>query len=48
MALNSRLASNISEQEFITIMKNLNLPYPKYIDKALPANQACGNLTRQV
>ena len=23
-------------------MQNLDLAYPKYIDKALPANQACG------
>ncbi len=46
-SLNSRLGSNKSEQDFIGIMQNLDLPYPKYIDEALPANQACGNLTRQ-
>jgi len=46
-SLNSRLGSNKSEQDFIGIMRNLNLPYPKYIDEALPANQACGSLTRQ-
>lgn len=28
--------------EFIEIMKNLNLPYPKQIDLALPANLVCG------
>ncbi|ENQ9584392.1 MBL fold metallo-hydrolase, partial [Acinetobacter baumannii] len=25
---------------------NLNLPYPKQIDKALPANQACGSISQ--
>ncbi len=47
MALNSRLNSTISEPKFIEIMQNLNLPYPKYIDKALPANQSCGSTSRQ-
>ena len=28
--------------QFIEIMKNLNLPYPKQIDRALPANMVCG------
>ncbi|MFX6641196.1 MBL fold metallo-hydrolase, partial [Acinetobacter baumannii] len=23
-----------------------NLPYPKQIDKALPANQACGSISQ--
>jgi len=46
-SLNSRLALSKSEQAFINIMQNLDLPYPKYIDEALPANQACGSLTRQ-
>lgn len=31
-----------SETEFIDIMKNLNLPYPKQIDIAVPANMVCG------
>lgn len=31
-----------TRDEFIKIMKNLNLPYPKQIDKALPANMVCG------
>lgn len=42
MALNPRLGQQKSCAEFIDIMSNLNLPYPKYIDAALPANQACG------
>lgn len=39
---NSRLGDQRSKQEFIDIMKNLNLPYPKKIDIALPANKVCG------
>lgn len=41
-ALNARLGGNKTEAEFIRIMANLNLPYPKHIDEALPANQGCG------
>ncbi|XP_045468662.1 persulfide dioxygenase ETHE1, mitochondrial [Harmonia axyridis] len=37
---NSRLTKNM--EEFIDIMNNLNLGYPKQIDKALPANKVCG------
>lgn len=39
---NARLGAGKSKNEFITLMHNLNLPYPKYIDEALPANRACG------
>ncbi|KAK5643346.1 hypothetical protein RI129_007191 [Pyrocoelia pectoralis] len=38
--LNPRLTKNL--QEFVKIMDNLNLPYPKMIDKAVPANKVCG------
>ena len=31
-----------SREEFIEIMTNLKLSYPKQIDKALPANRVCG------
>lgn len=31
-----------SEEEFKKIMENLNLPYPKMIDVAVPANLVCG------
>ena len=41
-SLNPRLGGAKSCEEFIEIMQNLNLPYPKYIEEALPANQACG------
>jgi sulfur dioxygenase len=39
---NPRLGGARSREEFIEIMKKLDLPYPKFIDQALPANQACG------
>lgn len=39
---NSRLGHGHSKQDFVEIMKNLDLPYPKKIDIALPANKACG------
>ena len=38
---NPRLASKTRE-EFITIMNNLNLPKPRLIDEAVPANRYCG------
>jgi len=31
-----------SKEQFIEIMNNLNLAYPKQIDRALPANKVCG------
>lgn len=31
-----------TKEEFIDIMKNLNLPYPKQIDVAVPSNMVCG------
>ncbi|KAL1418698.1 hypothetical protein MTO96_025732 [Rhipicephalus appendiculatus] len=31
-----------SKEEFVDIMNNLNLSYPKMIDKAVPANMVCG------
>ncbi|WP_455385338.1 MBL fold metallo-hydrolase [Acidihalobacter prosperus] len=40
-ALNPRLAGK-SKEEFVQIMNALDLPYPRRIDTALPANQACG------
>lgn len=40
---NSRLGQGRTKAEFITLMQqNLNLPYPKHIDVALPANKVCG------
>lgn len=39
---NPRLGNDKSEQEFIKIMNNLDLPYPRKIDFAVPGNEACG------
>lgn len=38
--LNPRLTKTLDE--FVNIMDNLNLPYPKQIDRAVPANRECG------
>ncbi len=38
---NPRLTGK-SREQFIEIMKNLNLPNPKLIDEAVPANRYCG------
>ncbi len=38
---NSRLAGK-TKAEFVEIMNNLNLPKPKLIDMAVPANRYCG------
>ncbi|XP_063223288.1 persulfide dioxygenase ETHE1, mitochondrial isoform X7 [Bacillus rossius redtenbacheri] len=37
---NPRLTKSL--EEFVKIMENLNLPYPKMIDVAVPANRVCG------
>lgn len=42
MHYNPRLAGK-SEAEYADIMNNLNLPDPKMMDVAVPANLACGN-----
>ena len=42
MAINPRLGAGKTRDEFISLMEQLDLPYPKYIHEALPANQACG------
>ncbi len=41
---NKRLGGGKSREDFIQIMSELKLAYPKYIDVALPANQACGKV----
>lgn len=40
--LNPRLGAGRSQSEFVAIMQNLNLPYPRKIDSSLPANKRCG------
>lgn len=44
MAKNPRVGGGKSRDAFIEIMRNLKLDYPKHIDEALPANEACGNV----
>ncbi|MGQ9427649.1 MBL fold metallo-hydrolase [Gilvimarinus sp. F26214L] len=39
---NARLGKQKSLEEFREIMTNLNLPYPKFIDYAVPGNRQCG------
>lgn len=42
IAKNTRLGGGRTREEFVALMNDLKLPYPKFIDQALPANQACG------
>jgi hypothetical protein len=44
-ARNPRLGDNKSVDEFVAIMAALNLPRPKKMDIAVPANRACGEMT---
>lgn len=44
---NPRLGASKSVDEFEGIMKGLNLPYPRKIDAALPANVHCGGAQTQ-
>jgi glyoxylase-like metal-dependent hydrolase (beta-lactamase superfamily II)/rhodanese-related sulfurtransferase len=39
---NPRLGGEVSESDFAGHMSNLNLPHPKKLDMALPANLRCG------
>jgi sulfur dioxygenase len=39
---NPRLGSGKTLEEFREIMAKLNLPYPKFIDHAVPGNRQCG------
>jgi sulfur dioxygenase len=41
-AHNPRIGGNADERDFVGFMENLNLPHPKQIDAALPANLRCG------
>jgi glyoxylase-like metal-dependent hydrolase (beta-lactamase superfamily II) len=42
IAKNARLGHGRSRDEFIALMQELKLDYPKHIARALPANQSCG------
>jgi sulfur dioxygenase len=42
MQRNPRLGDDRPLEAFVNIMGGMNLPYPKFIDFALPGNRACG------
>lgn len=39
---NPRLGADRTLEDFVELMANLNVPYPKFIDYAVPGNRACG------
>lgn len=39
---NPRLGNGRPLEEFVALMAGLNLPYPKFIDYAVPGNRQCG------
>lgn len=39
---NPRVGGGADERDFVGFMQNLNLPHPKQIDVAVPANMRCG------
>jgi len=39
---NPRVGNNRTERDFIALMTNLDLAYPKFIDHAVPGNKKCG------
>lgn len=39
---NPRLGGDRTLEEFVALMHDLDLPYPKFIDYAVPGNRACG------
>jgi hypothetical protein len=41
-ARNPRLGLDKSLEEFVLVMAQLKLPYPKKMDIAVPGNQLCG------
>jgi len=47
-ARNPRLGGGKSVDEFVAIMAGLNLPRPKKMDLAVPANRACGRVSERL
>ncbi len=41
-ARNPRIATGTSEAQFVKTMQSLDLPYPKFIEFAVPGNKLCG------
>jgi len=48
MSENPRLGQGKDRDEFIAIMNQLKLAYPRHIEQALPANQVCGQASAAV
>lgn len=42
IAGNARLGGGRTREDFVALMGELKLAYPRFMDRALPANQACG------
>lgn len=47
-ARNPRLGGGKTVEEFVAIMKDLDLPYPRKIDYAVPGNERCGECPENV
>jgi len=45
---NPRLGNDRSLEDFVRLMNEMDLPYPKFIDYALPGNRACGECPSDV
>lgn len=45
---NPRLGFGKSKAEFVEIMNRLDLPYPKFIDYAVPGNRQCGECPEDI
>ena len=40
--LRAQLLARRTREDFVALMGELKLAYPRFMDRALPANQACG------
>ena len=45
---NPRLGGDKTVEEFVTIMAGLDLPRPRKMDVAVPANRACGEVSARL
>lgn len=45
---NQRIGNGKSREQFVALMNSLNLPPPKLMDVAVPANRACGDATNKI
>ena len=48
VARNPRLGGGRDMRSFVALMEGLDLPYPKFIDYAVPGNRACGECPQDV